>query len=101
MDSTPPIQSKNLSHPVSEILSAFFGRHQELLLDELRWGRALGMKCQLEEADDPIDNFEFFSLSLLDKKNYGVYEIIMKLLKSFLLKLLAGYCNLLEYIKLS
>lgn len=34
------------------------------MLDNLRWRRALGMKCQLEVADDPIDNFVVFNVSI-------------------------------------
>ncbi len=62
-------QQKNKLHPtnrqkklrrLSEIPSSLLSRHHELVLDNLWRRRPLGMKCQLEVADDPIDNFVVF-----------------------------------------
>jgi len=42
---------------LSEILAPLFGCHQQLLLDDLRGRRALGMKSELEVSDDLINDF--------------------------------------------
>jgi len=42
---------------ITGILAPLFGCHQQLLLDDLRGRRALGMKNELEVSDDLINDF--------------------------------------------
>ena len=45
---------------LSEVLSALFFRHQEFLLNNLRWRRAFGLKSELEVVDDFVNDRMIF-----------------------------------------
>ena len=62
----------------SEIFSPLLGRHQEFLLDDLRWMGAFGLESEFEVADDSIhhriisDKSDDFHLTLTVWTDEGI-----------------------------